>query len=107
MKIIFLLLLLPILGEPVQMKATIHHFATLPQEPQSDEETPKEIQCGQILVRGSEQFTQTELCHLLDGVSMYSLDSESRNSVQATVIKEYNRRGFLEAALSWNDAEKK
>jgi outer membrane protein insertion porin family len=107
MKIMFLLLLLSSLLQPVQQKATTHDLPTLPQEAQSDDDTPKEIQCGQILVRGSEQLTQTEICHLLDGVTKNPLDSESRKSAQTSLIKEYHRRGFLEAALSWNDAEKK
>lgn len=107
MKIIFLLLLLPILLQPVQQQATSQGFATLSQEAQSEEDIPKEIQCGQILVRGSEQLTQAEICHLLDAVAKNPLDSESRNSVQSSIIKEYHRRGFLEAAISWNNTEKK
>jgi outer membrane protein insertion porin family len=106
MKIMFLLLLLPILMQPVQHRATTHGFAALQQEAQADEEVAKEIRCGQLVVRGSEQLTQTELCHLLDGVIRNPLDSQSRNFVQASLIREYHRRGFLEAALSWDEGEK-
>jgi outer membrane protein assembly factor BamA len=107
MKILFLLVLLPILMQPTQGEATIHAFATPPQEAQAEEAAAKEILCGQILVRGSELLTQTELCHLLDTVTQTPLDIESRNSAQTGILKEYHRRGFMEAALSWNEGEKK
>src|SRR5215467_7963688 len=74
---------------------------------QSDEESPKEIRCGRILVRGSEQLTQPELCRLLDRVSENMPDTESRNSVQDSIIKEYRRRGYLDATLAWGSAEQK
>jgi outer membrane protein insertion porin family len=105
MKAICLLLLLPIVGEPVQMRAT-PHFAALPKAPQSDGETPKQTQCGRVLVRGSEQLTQTELCRMLGGVSNNPLERESQKSVEEEVLREYYRRGFLDAGLSWSEAEK-
>ena len=106
MKNMFLFLLLAILAEPIQMRTATYDFAILSQEPQSDEDPPKEINCGRILVRGSEQFTQTELCQLLDGAVGPQLDSESRNTVQSNIIKAYYRRGFLEAAVSWKEVER-
>ncbi|HZM89777.1 MAG TPA: hypothetical protein VFF31_24860 [Blastocatellia bacterium] len=69
------------------MRTATYDFAILPQEPQSDEDPRKEINCGRILVHGSEQFTQTELCQLLDGGVGPQLDSESRNTVQSNITK--------------------
>lgn len=106
MKIMCLLLLLPIVCEPVQMRSNANDFAALQDASRSDEETSKGIRCGRVLVRGSEQLTQTELCHLLDGISNNPLDPESHKAVEADVLREYYRRGFLEAALSWSEAEK-
>lgn len=106
MKIKLLFLAIPMLVQPFEVIANPQDVLIHPRAIQSDDETPNKIQCGQIQVCGSEQLTQTELCHLLDRVSQNPFDSESRNSAQASLTREYHRRGYLEASFSWNDAEK-
>ena len=106
MGVLFLLLLFPILAGQVQGRYTALDFAARPDASQSDEETSKAIRCGPILVRGSEELTETEVCQLLQRVSNGQLDPESRKLVEAEVLKKYYQRGFLEAALKWNEPEK-
>ena len=43
---------------------------------------------------------------MIGGVSNNPLESESRKSVEEEVLKEYYRRGFLDAGLRWSEAEK-
>ena len=102
MRIMCLLLLLPIGSAALQTKAS-SQVTALAASSQSGEETPKQTQCGQVLVRGSEQLTQTELCRMLGGVSHNPLE---RRSIEEEVLKEYYRRGFLDAELRWSEAEK-
>lgn len=45
-------------------------------------------------------------CAFLDQVSDNLHDSQLRDSLQAQIIKEYHRRGFLEATINWKDVEK-
>ena len=75
------------------------------QDPQSEEEIP-DVQCGRVLVRGSDQLTQSELCRLLDQACQNPSDSTERDSATARVIDEYHRRGFLAVDLVWNDVDK-
>jgi outer membrane protein assembly factor BamA len=107
MKILIILLLLSILGEPSQMMISGHNFSMPSQGTQSDDEIPIVIQCGQVTVQGSEHLTQPELCRFLERVSQSPLDSAARNSDGDSLLNEYHRRGFLEASLNWKEAEKK
>jgi outer membrane protein assembly factor BamA len=75
------------------------------QNANQDENAPSESQCGQIVVRGSEHLTQAELCRFLELDLDTLSNSQARDSVAAKIIKEYNRRGFLDAVLSWKGAE--
>src|SRR5262249_36393216 len=75
--------------------------------PQSDDESPKEVRCGRILVRGSEQLTQPELCRLLEGISQSMADSQLLVIAGEYLIKEYRRRGFLDATVAWGTTEHK
>jgi outer membrane protein insertion porin family len=104
MRILFFLLLVAIAIQPGNLGAERHAAAR--QDPQSDEDTPDDIRCGQILVRGSDQLTGRELCRLLGDTSEAPFDSESRQLANAALIKEYRRRGFLDADLNWNEAER-
>ena len=106
MRVLCLLLLLPIGWASLQTRASARHVAAFADASQSDEETPKQTQCGRVLIRGAEQLTQTELCRLLGEVSNNPLERESQKSVEEEVLKEYSRRGFLDAALSWSEPEK-
>lgn len=105
MRILFSLLLLAILIQPGGLGAA-RSSPGLRQDLQSDEDAPDDIRCGQILVRGADQLTRTEMCHLLGEASENPFDSESRQLAHASLITEYRRRGFLEADLSWNEAER-
>ena len=104
MRVCFFLVLLAIIPLQIKPGARPDSFAG-GDDLQSDEEVP-DILCGEILVRGSDQLTRTELCQLLDQASKNPLDPESRDSAGARVINEYHRRGFLGADLAWSDAEK-
>jgi outer membrane protein assembly factor BamA len=104
-RVCLLMLLLAMIAQPTR-SGTSPDPLTSRQDPQSDEDAPADIQCGPVLVRGSDQFTRAELCQLLEAVSRNPLDSESRDSARDRVIKKYHGRGFLEADLSWKDAEK-
>ncbi|HEY6333682.1 MAG TPA: POTRA domain-containing protein [Blastocatellia bacterium] len=75
------------------------------QDPDSDEDKPKDIRCGDLLVRGSDQLTQAEVCRMLEGVSGGPFDSDARFQIESALIKEYNARGFLDAAVVWEAPE--
>ena len=75
------------------------------QDVKQDEQTPIESQCGQIVIRGSEHLTQAELCRFLELDLDTLSNSQARDSVGAKIIKEYNRRGFLDAVLGWKGTE--
>ncbi len=104
MRIMCLLLLLPIESASLQTRPSARHVTAVADASQSDE-APK-TQGGRVLVRGSQQFSEIELCRLIGGVSNNPLESESRKSVEEEVLKEYYRRGFLDAGLRWSEAEK-
>ena len=106
MRIMCLLLLLPIGRASLQARPSARHVTALADASQSDEGTPKQTQCGRVLVRGSEQLTPIELCRLLGGVSNNPLEPESQKSIEEEILKEYYRRGFLDAGLSWSEAKK-
>jgi outer membrane protein insertion porin family len=109
LKIILSLFLIAIGVQPIRF-VTIASSPALSQQqesqdPQSDEDAPKDIRCGQVLVRGSEQLAEPEVCRLLEGLSDNPFDPTSRDTAKNNVIREYNRRGFLDAAVSWNDVQ--
>ncbi|HXI94175.1 MAG TPA: POTRA domain-containing protein [Blastocatellia bacterium] len=105
MRIMCLLLLLPIVCASLQTRPSARHVTALADTSQADEGTPK-TQCGRVLIRGSEQLTEIELCRLLGELSNNPLEPESRKSVEEEILKEYHRRGFLDSGLSWSKAEK-
>jgi len=104
MRVWFIVLLLAVVS--LQIRSSAGLYFAVPQDPQSEEEIP-DVQCGRVLVRGSDQLTQSELCRLLDQASQNPSDSTERDSATARVIDEYHRRGFLGADLAWNDVEKR
>ncbi len=88
------------------LPAGLSDSLTISQNPKPNEEAPRsEFHCGQILVRGSEHITQAEVCRLVDRDFDSLSNSQARDSVEAKIIKEYRRRGFLEAALSWKGSK--
>ncbi|MGH9761433.1 MAG: POTRA domain-containing protein [Blastocatellia bacterium] len=109
MKALFLLLLIPYVQQSRFSVAATMPASNRPgcrtQDTQSKEKQPKDIRCGQILVRGCDQLTEPEFCRLLQTESDNPLNPSSRDAAQASVINEYNRRGFLDAAISWSDVK--
>ena len=103
MRVWFIVLLLAVVS--LQIRSSAGLYFAVPQDPQSEEEIP-DVQCGRVLVRGSDQLTQSELCRLLDQASQNPSDSTERDSATARVIDEYHRRGFLGVDLAWSEADK-
>jgi outer membrane protein assembly factor BamA len=102
MRVCFFVLLLAVVA--LQTRSSAGQSFAVRQGPQSEEDI-QEAQCGRVLVRGSDQLTQSELCRLLDQVSQNPSDSAERDSATARVIDEYHRRGFLGVDLAWNELE--
>jgi len=106
MNILSLILLIIIPDQSAMLIPSTNNPLMLSRNQEQGEDAPKEFQCGQILVRGSQQLTQAEMCYFLEQASNNPHDLQARDSVEAQVTKEYHRRGFLETTLSWKDAEK-
>jgi outer membrane protein assembly factor BamA len=105
---ILLLFCLPVIfSQPTMLALLADSPSAVAQWDIQDDDAPKDFSCGHILVRGVDQFTPSELCRLLDQTSTYPHDLEMRQAAQTRIIAEYQKRGFFDIRVTWDDITQK